>query len=142
MKTSLPKLSKKNQKWYLINAQGKVLGRLATKITNLIRGKEKVLFTPHIDMGDHVVVINTDKIAVTGRKLESKYYIHHTQTPGNLRITPLKMIMEKHPTRALFEAVRSMLPKNKSRPHVLTKLHLYAGNTHQHEAQMPEEIRL
>jgi large subunit ribosomal protein L13 len=142
MKTTLPKPSKTDRKWYLINAEGKVLGRLATKITNLLRGKGKVLFTPHIDMGDHVVVINADKVAVTGRKLESKYYIHHTQTPGNLRIVPLKKMLKDRPFKVIREAVRSMLPKNKTRDQVLTKLHLYAGAEHQHEAQKPEKISL
>lgn len=143
MKTTLPKPSKKkDQKWYLVNAEGKVLGRLAAKIANLLRGKDKVLFTPHIDMGDHVVVINADKIAVTGRKLESKYYIHHTQTPGNLRITPLNKMLKERPFKVIKEAVRSMLPKNKTRDLVLSKMHLYAGAEHKHEAQKPTELNI
>lgn len=142
MKTSLPKPSKSVHKWLLINAEGKVLGHLATKIARLLRGKDKVLFTPHIDMGDHVVVINADKVAVTGRKLESKYYIHHTQTPGHLRIVPLKKMLKERPFKVIKEAVRSMLPKNKTRDQVLSKLHLYAGAEHKHEAQKPTELNI
>lgn len=143
MKTSvITSMKEQDRKWYIIDAEGKVLGRLATRIADVLRGKTKATFTPHVDMGDHVVVINADKIAVTGRKEESKYYYQHSGHPGNLRLTTMKQLLQKKPTKVLSEAVYGMLPKNKLRDHFMSKLHLYVGAEHQHAAQNPQPLEI
>lgn len=143
MKTSvITSVKEQDRKWYVIDAEGKVLGRLATRIADILRGKNKATFTPHVDMGDHVVVINADKIAVTGRKEESKYYYQHSGHPGNLRLTTMKQLLQKKPTKVLSEAVYGMLPKNKLRDHFMSKLHLYVGAEHQHAAQNPQPLEI
>jgi len=136
------KEQQKNKNWHLMNAEGKVLGHLAPKIADLLRGKHKVTYTPHLDMGDHVVVINAAKFVVSGSKLESKNYYSHSGYPGNLRITPLGKLMKERPLKALFEAVKGMLPKNRLREDFLAKLHLYEGAEHTHQAQSPKELAL
>jgi len=144
MKTFSPKLEDidKNRKWYLIDAKGKILGRLATKIAVILRGKDKTIFSPHIDCGDHVVVINADQIKLTGQKWDQKKYYRHSGYPGALKTTTAKEMREKKPENLLAEAVKGMIPRNRLRTHVLSKLKIYAGEDHKHSAQNPETIEL
>jgi large subunit ribosomal protein L13 len=141
MKTSVPKvMTQQDRKWFVVDAEGKVLGRLATRIADIIRGKHRVTFSPHMDLGDHVIVLNSSKIQVTGAKQDQKIYYTHSQYPGHLRMTTLKEMMVKKPAKALEEAIRGMLPKNKLRDEFMKKLHVYPGAEHQHEAQKPEVL--
>lgn len=137
MKTYSAKPREVEAKWYLIDAEGQVLGRLASLIANILRGKLKPNYTPHIDTGDFLIVINADKIKVTGSKETQKIYHHHTGYPGGLRSISYRDLMQKHPTKALREAVRGMLPHNTLGAEQLNKLKLYAGSEHPHEAQKP-----
>jgi large subunit ribosomal protein L13 len=138
MKTYSPKKQDNKRKWYLVHAKDKTLGRLATKIAVKLRGKDKPCFAPHIDCGDFVIVINADKIHVTGDKMESKYYYRHSGYPGALKKTPLKDLMKKKPTEALKKAISGMIPRNKLKKQIMSKLKIYAGEEHPHEAQKPE----
>ena len=144
MKTFSPKLEDvdKNRKWYLVNAEGKTLGRLATKIAVILRGKNKPMFSPHIDCGDHVVVINADKIKLSGQKWDQKEYITHSGFPGALKRQTAREVLQKKPGKILTAAIRGMLPHNKLRNHVMSKLKVYAGEEHRQEAQNPEAIEL
>lgn len=135
-KTHTPVHTKIERAWHLIDADGKVLGRLATEIAKILTGKNKATFTPNINVGDCVVVINAEKIAVTGNKLSSKKYYRHTGYPGGIRETTLGKLLEKHPTAALEKAISGMLPKNKLRKKRMANLHVYAGPEHPHEAQL------
>ncbi|HPQ43750.1 MAG TPA: 50S ribosomal protein L13 [Syntrophales bacterium] len=136
MKTYSTKKESVVRDWYLVNADGKVLGRLAAEIARRLRGKHKPVYTPHIDTGDFIVVVNADKIAVTGKKLTDKIYYHHSGYPGGLKsATASKMLAEK-PEELLRIAVRGMLPKNNLGRQMLTKLKVYKGDTHPHKAQM------
>jgi large subunit ribosomal protein L13 len=141
-KTLVPKQDRQKQKWYLIDADGQVLGRLATKIAILLRGKNNPLFTPHLDMGAHVVVINAEKIALTGRKLASKNYRWHTGYPGGLKTLPVSRLLDKHPERVIMWAVKGMLPHNRLGRRLNQKLFVYAGGSHPHAAQKPEKIEI
>ncbi|HTK11142.1 MAG TPA: 50S ribosomal protein L13 [Ktedonobacteraceae bacterium] len=124
--------------WYVIDAEGQVLGRLASQIAQILRGKHKPTFTPHLQSGDFVVVINAEKIAVTGRRLEQKVYYRHTQYPGGLRKTTLRQTLEgKHPERALVHAVRGMVMHNRLGADIMGHLKIYAGPEHPHQAQKP-----
>jgi large subunit ribosomal protein L13 len=125
------------QKWLLMDAEGQTLGRLATKIANAIRGKDKAQYTAHTDCGDFVVVINAEKIKMTGNKLEDKKYFHHSQYYSGMRTRTAGEIMSKNPEELIMNAVKSMLPKSKLSDHVLTKLKVYKGSTHPHDAQQP-----
>lgn len=138
MKTYSQKASEVQRDWHVVDASGQVLGRLATQIATLLRGKHKPTYTPHIDGGDFVVVTNVEKIRITGRKAEQKTYIRHTGYPGGLKVTPYKMMREKHPDRILRLAVKGMLPKSRLGRRLLTKLKLYAGAHHPHTAQQPK----
>lgn len=129
-----------NPQWLLIDAEGKVLGRLATKIANLLRGKEKVYYTPHTDCGDYVVVLNAEKVILSGDKSETKEYPRYTGFKGGLRITTIKQQMAKDPTKIIEESVRRMLPKNKLADKMLAKLKIYAGTEHPHIAQNPQPL--
>ena len=142
MKTYMPKASDIKRDWYLVDAEGQVLGRLATEIAAILRGKNKPEFTPHMDMGDFVVVVNADKIVVTGKKEQQKLYRRHTGYPGGLREVPFERMMEKHPERVLEKAIRGMLPKNTLGRQMYRKLKVYAGPHHKHEAQQPIKIEL
>ena len=126
------------RKWYLIDAEGKTLGRLATQIADLLRGKGKPTFTPHVDCGDYVVVINADKIHVTGNKMNDKLYYNHSGYPGGLRVRNLKTVLERKPTEALERAVKGMLPHNHLGSQVYRKLFVYAGSDYEQKAQKPE----
>jgi large subunit ribosomal protein L13 len=138
MKTYSAKAADLQPKWYIIDAEGQILGRVATQIAQILRGKHKPTFTTHLDSGDFVVVINADKIAVTGKRLDQKIYYHHTQYPGGLKqITLRQTLAGKHPERALEHAVRGMVMHNRLGSQVMKHLKIYAGPTHPHEAQKP-----
>jgi large subunit ribosomal protein L13 len=136
MKTFVPK--DVERKWWLVDADGKVLGRLATRVAVLLRGKNKPQFAAFVDTGDFVVVINAEKIAVTGQKVEDKVYYSHSQYPGGLKTRSLKDLLEKEPEEAIRRAVWGMIPKNKLGRKVFKKLKVYRGPHHPHEAQRPE----
>lgn len=142
MKTYSAKPHEVEAKWYLIDAEGQTLGRLAVVIADILRGKNKVEYTPHVDTGDFVVVINAGKIKVTGKKETDKIYYHHTQYPGGFRSISFKDMMEKYPTRALEKAVKGMLQHNTLGAQQLTKLKIYEGAEHPHAAQKPVEYSL
>ncbi len=135
MKTYSQKASEIQRDWYVVDASEQVLGRLATQIATLLRGKHKPTYTPHLDGGDFVVVINAEKIKVTGRKADQKVYYRHTGYPGGLKATSYKMMREKHPDRILRMAVKGMLPKNRLGRRLMTKLKIYSGPYHPHAAQ-------
>lgn len=130
------------REWYLIDADGLTLGRLASVVAQLLRGKNKPTFTPHMDMGDFVVVINADKIKVTGKKETQKMYYSHSGYMGSLKAVPFNEMLEKHPTFAVEAAVKGMLPRNRLGNKMLTKLKVYAGATHPHAAQQPKPVRI
>ena len=138
MKTYSAKPLEVERKWYVIDAEGKTLGRLATVAANLLRGKTKPNYTPNVDTGDFVIVINADKIQVTGKKETDKIYYHHTMYPGGLKAISFKDLMEKDPTKAIEKAVKGMLPHNTLGAQQFTKLKVYAGPEHPHAAQKPE----
>jgi large subunit ribosomal protein L13 len=141
-KTYTPKAAEaaEQREWYLVNAEGQTLGRLATLVAQVLRGKNKPTFTPHMDMGDYVIVTNADKIIVTGGKTSGKIYYSHSGFMGGLKTTPFNEMMEKHPTFAVTAAVRGMLPRNHLGADMLAKLKVYAGNKHPHGAQQPVEL--
>ncbi len=140
MSTHVVKLDEIEHKWYTIDAEGKVLGRIASDIAYILRGKHKPNFTPSMDNGDYVVVLNAEKIAVTGNRLESKMYYRHSGYPGGLRSMNLLRMMQIHPERVLENAVRGMLPRTKLGDAMLLKLRIYTGATHPHEGQQPVDI--
>lgn len=130
------------KEWLLIDAEGLPLGRLASKLASLARGKHKVSFTPHVDCGDHVVVINAEKVMLSGLKWSQKHHIYHSGYPGGQRNIPAEVIRQKRPTRIIEEAIKGMLPKNKLGKRLFFNVHVYAGPTHPHEAQTPKPISL
>ena len=143
MKTFSAKASEVDRKWFLANADGKVLGRLATEVATILRGKHKPMFTPHVDTGDHVVIVNAAKVRVTGtNKLDQKVYTRFSGYPGGLKTTNLRRMLETKPEFVLEHAIRGMLPKNKLGRQMLKKVRIYAGSDHPHEAQAPEAIDL
>jgi large subunit ribosomal protein L13 len=142
MKTYSAKPSDVTRKWYVIDAAEAPLGRVATRVATLLTGKEKPQFTQHIDCGDYVIVINADKLVVTGNKLEKKMYYHHSHFPGGLKETALKDQMVKDSTKPLEHAIRGMLPVNKLRDGRLARLKIYAGSEHNHEAQKPKTLSI
>ena len=131
-----------NKKWVLIDADGQTLGRVSTVIANILRGKNKPEFTPHMDTGDYVVVINAEKVVLTGKKMTDKEYFRHTGYPGGGRVTNPEELLEKHPTRLIEKAVKGMLPRNKLGRKLFTNLKVYAGPVHNQTAQRPEKIEL
>jgi large subunit ribosomal protein L13 len=137
MKTYQPKKGEVNRRWVLVDAQGQTLGRLASRVAVLLRGKDKPVFAPHQDVGDFVVVVNAEKVLVTGRKPRQKVYYHHSQYPGGLKSVTLEKLLEEKPERVLEKAVRGMLPKNRLGDALFTKLKVYAGPSHPHMAQRP-----
>ena len=144
MSTFMANAGNVERKWYIIDAAGLPLGRIATQVATLLRGKHKPTFTPHVDTGDGVIVINCKDIVLTGKKLDQKMYRHHSGYPGGLKETPYRRIMEKRPEFAMYEAVRRMLPKNRLGRKMIKKLRVYAGDQHKQEAQTPiaYEIKL
>ena len=131
-----------NKKWYIIDAEGKILGRLATEVAKILRGKNKPEFTPHLDMGDNVVIINADKIVLTGAKADHKEYFKHTEYPGGKKFINIKKYMETKPEFIVEHAVKGMLPKNRLGRKVFQNLKVYVGTEHPHTAQKPEKIEL
>jgi large subunit ribosomal protein L13 len=142
IKTYTPKPEDIQREWFVIDAKDQTLGRLAAQIAHMLRGKHKPMFTPNIDTGDFVIVVNCDKIRVTGTKLDDKMYYRHSGYPGGFRSETLREVLQRHPERALQSAVRGMLPKNRLGRQMLKKLKLYAGDKHPHAAQQPKEFKL
>ena len=142
MKTYTAKKGEIAREWYLVDAEGQTLGRLATHIADMLRGKGKPQYTPHVDTGDFVVVINAEKIQVTGNKLDQKRYYRHSGYPGGLRSRTLREQLDRRPTEVLRTAVKGMLPKNRLARQQITKLKIYAGPEHPHEAQAPKPLKL
>lgn len=142
MKTEVAKMENVKRDWYLVDAQDIVLGRLATQVANVLRGKNKAIFTPSVDTGDFVIVVNAEKIALTGRKLDDKTYYHHTGFPGGLKEITAGKLLEKKPEEVIRKAVKGMLPKNKLARHMLKKLKVYSGASHPHDAQQPKNLAL
>jgi len=130
------------REWYVVDAEGQTLGRLATRIADTLRGRRKPQYTPHVDTGDFVVVVNAEKIQVTGKKLDDKMYRRHSGYPGGLKERPLREELQRRPTEVIRKAVRGMLPKNRLARAQLTKLKVYAGPAHPHEAQSPKPLDL
>ncbi|QSZ27125.1 50S ribosomal protein L13 [Aceticella autotrophica] len=142
MKSYMPKKNEIEKKWYVIDAEGKVLGRLASQIAKILTGKNKPVYSPSVDTGDYVIVINADKVVLTGKKLEQKYYRYHTGYPGGLKEIQYKTLMRTKPEKAIFKAVSGMMPKNKLGRHMIKKLKVYTGTEHNHEAQKPEKLEI
>ena len=142
MRTYTPKASEITRSWHVIDATDVVLGRLASQAAILLRGKHKTIFAPHVDTGDFVIIINADKIALTGAKLEQKKAYRHSGYPGGLKAETYQQLLEKHPTRAVEKAIRGMLPKNSLGRQMLSKLKVYAGDSHPHAAQQPVPFEL
>ena len=137
MKTYSARPDDIHRRWLLVDAEGKALGRLATQVATVLKGKHKPIYTPHMDTGDHVVVINAEKIALSGRKPEDKKYFHHTMYPGGGTWTNIQTMLQKHPERVIQKAVQGMMPKTKLGRAMLKKLKVYAGTEHPHAAQQP-----
>lgn len=142
MKTYMPKTGEIRQEWYVVDATGKTLGRLAARIATVLRGKHKAAYTPYLDGGDYVVVVNAEKVVLTGRKREQKVYYHHTGYMGGLRQIPLAEVLDRHPERVIRMAVEGMLPRNRLGRAMLRKLKVYAGPEHPHQAQNPKPLEL
>ena len=140
MKTFNLKAENVERRWYVVDAEGQTLGRLATRIADTLRGKGKPEYTPHVDSGDFVVVVNAEKIAVTGNKLDQKRYYRHSGYPGGLRSRTLREQLDRRPTEVIRTAVKGMLPKNRLANRQITKLKVYAGPEHPHQAQNPEPL--
>ena len=141
-KTFSAKPSTIDKQWVVVDAEGQVLGRLASKVASILRGKTKPTFTPHMDTGDNVIIINADKIRLTGKKMTDKQYFRHTGYPGGVKLTTPEELLEKHPTRVVTMAVKGMLPKNSLGRDLLRNLRVYAGPVHPHTAQQPEKVTL
>jgi large subunit ribosomal protein L13 len=142
MSTPMPKESDIERKWYVVDAEGKVLGRLASRVASILRGKHKPIFTPHLDVGDHVVVLNAEKVHLTGRKLENKQYRWHTGYIGGLREVSAEKMIRTHPERVIEWAVQGMLPKNRLGRAMAKKLKVYRGAAHPHQAQQPQALEV
>lgn len=142
MKTYSAKPHEVQKNWYIVDATNKTLGRLASRIALYLRGKHKPEYTPHVDTGDYIVVLNADKVKVTGRKFTDKKYFHHSGFPGGIKETTFEKLQAKHPTRAIEIAVKGMLPKNSLGRAMFNKLKVYAGTEHQHHAQQPQVLDL
>ena len=142
MKTYMAHAKDVVRKWYVVDAEGVALGRLASKVAAVLRGKNKPTFTPNVDTGDFVIIINTDKVVLTGKKLEKKYYTYHTGHIGGLKSIQYKTLLENKSDVAVYEAVKGMLPKNGLGRKMLTKLKVYKGAEHNHQAQKPETLKL
>ena len=142
MKTYMANAQTVEKKWYIVDAEGLTLGRLATKVAAVLRGKHKPTYTPNVDTGDFVIVINTDKVVLTGKKLEDKFYRYHTGYIGGLKEIPYKKLMAEKSDLAVYEAVKGMLPKNSLGRAMLKKLRVYKGAEHNHAAQKPEVLKI
>ncbi len=134
--------AKAQREWWVVDASGKTLGRLASEIAKILRGKHKPTFTPHVDCGDFVIVVNADKFAVTGNKLDNVRYYRHSRYPGGLKSRTMREMLQKHPERIIYEAVRGMMPKTRLGRAQMKKLRIYAGSDHPHQAQKPKKLEL
>lgn len=141
-KTYSAKQNEVGGEWWVVDAEGKTLGKLATKVADILRGKNRPTFTPHVDTGDFVVVINAEKVHLTGKKWEQKNYYDYSGYFGGLKVTPAKRMREEHPERIIKDAVKGMLPKNKLSNQIISKLKVYAGPEHPHKAQKPKPLEL
>lgn len=139
-KTFIPTVDSNGAKWWLVDMDGVILGRSATKLADVLRGKNKPIFTPHMDTGDHVIVINAKKVRVTGKKSEQMIYYNYSGYPGGLKKTSYEKMLSTYPERIIEHAVRGMLPKSKLGKKIIKKLHVYAGSDHPHQAQDPETL--
>ena len=142
MKTFMASPATIDRKWYVVDAEGKTLGRLASEVAKVLRGKNKAIFTPHIDTGDYVIVVNADKVKVTGKKLDQKIYYHHSDYIGGMKETTLREMMNKHPERVIEYAVKGMLPKGPLGRQMYKKLFVYAGPDHKHAAKKHETLEV
>ncbi|NLI58051.1 MAG: 50S ribosomal protein L13 [Clostridium sp.] len=142
MKTFMAKANEVKRKWYVVDAEGKVLGRLASEVAKILRGKHKPEYTPHVDTGDHVIVLNAEKIVLTGKKLEQKLYRRHSLYPGGLKEVKYKHFLAEKPEKAIEIAVKRMLPKNSLGRAMFRKLKVYRGSEHPHQAQKPENLEI
>lgn len=142
MKTFVTKPAEVDRKWYVVDAEGQTLGRLASKLAETLRGKHKTIYSPSVDCGDYVIVINAEKIAVTGNRMDDKMYHRHSGYPGGLTSVTLRRLLETYPERAIQSAVKGMLPKNSLGRQMLKKMKVYAGTEHPHQAQQPETLEL
>ena len=142
VKTYVTKPGEVEREWYVVDAEGQTLGRLATQVAHVLRGKHKSNFSPSVDVGDYVIVLNAEKVHVTGRKLDQKIYYRHSGYPGNLKRIPLREALKRHPARVFEHAVRGMLPKNRLGRKMFKKLKVYAGAEHPHEAQQPKPLEI
>lgn len=142
MKSYMASPATVERKWYVVDAEGCTLGRLSSEVAKVLRGKNKPIFTPHIDTGDYVIVVNADKIAVTGKKLDQKIYYHHSEYVGGMKETTLKEMLDKKPEKVIELAVKGMLPKGPLGRSMIKKLHVYAGPEHQQAAQKPEALEI
>ena len=142
MKTYVTKPAEIQRKWYVVDAEGETLGRLASRIAVILRGKHKPIYSPSVDCGDYVIVLNAEKISVTGQRLDQKVYYRHSGYPGGISSITLREQLQKHPTRPIESAVKGMLPKNKLGRKMLKKLKVYTGSEHPHQAQQPVELEL
>ena len=140
MKTFMASASSIDRKWYVVDATGYTLGRLASEVAKVLRGKNKPTYTPSMDTGDYVIVVNAEKVKATGKKLDQKVYYRHSEYVGSLKETTLREMLNKHPERVIESAVKGMLPKGPLGREMYTKLHVYAGPDHKHEAQKPEVL--
>ncbi|OOB77339.1 MAG: 50S ribosomal protein L13 [Epulopiscium sp. Nuni2H_MBin003] len=129
------------KEWFIVDATGQTVGRLASQVAMVLRGKHKPTFTPHVDCGDHVIIVNAEKIVFTGKKLDQKLYRHHSGYAGGLKEVKAKDMLNKHPERILMHAIKGMLPKNSLGRKILTNVRIYAGEEHNHEAQQPKELK-
>lgn len=142
MKTYMAKGETLQRKWYVVDAEGLVLGRLSSQVAAILRGKHKPIYTPHVDTGDHVIIVNAAKVVLTGKKLDQKKYYHHTGYPGSLKETSYRTLMQNKPEFAVYESIRRMMPKGPLGRQMLTKLRIYAGPEHKNAAQKPEPLML
>ena len=142
MKTFVHKGEYKNRKWFLVDASGKVLGRMASRIASILRGKHKPIYTPHLDLGDHIIVINAGKVRLTGKKDKKKVYYHHTGYPGGLKAATFEKLIREKPEWIIYHAVWGMLPHNKLGRKMVKKLKIYRGSEHPHTAQKPEVLEI
>jgi len=142
MKTYIPKMEEITRRWFVVDLEGLTLGRAATQVANILRGKNKPYFTPHLDTGDYVIVVNASKLKVSGNKSENKIYYHYSGYPGGLKEAGYKEVMRKRPIDIFNHAVRGMLPKNRLGRKMIKKLHIYPEGEHEHQAQKPETLKL
>lgn len=142
MKSFMANPSTVERQWYVVDAEGKTLGRLASEVANVLRGKKKPIYTPHVDTGDYVIVVNAEKVKTSGKKLDQKKYYHHSEYVGGMKETTLKDMLKRKPEYVITHAVKGMLPKGPLGRQMLRKLHVYAGPEHKHEAQKPEAMEI